>query len=171
MPHQIHPRSSSPYSRQSFGEILKQARDRLGRSARESCFCRPLRKHLAIIASATYGPRLSRSSPRAKPSPSLMPLLCPLTASPATPSFLHCLHPYLPPQIQTLAYDVVVFDTAPTGHTLRLLALPATLDKALGKILSLQSGLGGMLERMMRSVPPLSTAPLLRSLQPLVPPI
>eukprot|EP00208_Stichococcus_sp_RCC1054_P000923 CAMPEP_0206139444 /NCGR_PEP_ID=MMETSP1473-20131121/6162_1 /ASSEMBLY_ACC=CAM_ASM_001109 /TAXON_ID=1461547 /ORGANISM="Stichococcus sp, Strain RCC1054" /LENGTH=345 /DNA_ID=CAMNT_0053533251 /DNA_START=152 /DNA_END=1186 /DNA_ORIENTATION=+ len=48
-------------------------------------------------------------------------------------------------QVQSLDYDCVVFDTAPTGHTLRLLQFPATLDKALGKLDSMRAGLGGML--------------------------
>ena len=53
-------------------------------------------------------------------------------------------------QVNSLTFDVVVFDTAPTGHTLRLLALPSTLDKGLEKVLGLQARLGGMLERVAR---------------------
>ncbi|CAI5446217.1 unnamed protein product [Caenorhabditis angaria] len=49
--------------------------------------------------------------------------------------------------IDTLDFDVVVFDTAPTGHTLRLLQFPSLLDKAFTKILSLQGMFGPMLNQ------------------------
>lgn len=55
-------------------------------------------------------------------------------------------------QVQTLTFSVVVFDTAPTGHTLRLLQLPATLEKSLGKLMSMQSGLGGIFGSLMSMV-------------------
>lgn len=41
-------------------------------------------------------------------------------------------------------YDVVLVDTAPTGHTLRLLALPDFLDGLLGKLIKLRMKLTGI---------------------------
>lgn len=38
-------------------------------------------------------------------------------------------------------FDRIIFDTAPTGHTLRLLALPDFLDTSVGKILTLRQKL------------------------------
>jgi arsenite-transporting ATPase len=41
-------------------------------------------------------------------------------------------------------FDVVIVDTAPTGHTLRLLALPTFLDGLLGKLIELRLKLSGI---------------------------
>jgi arsenite-transporting ATPase len=48
-------------------------------------------------------------------------------------------------------YDLIVFDTAPTGHTLRFLSLPETLSGWIGKLLRLRVKIGklfGSLKRM-----------------------
>ncbi|KAK7193955.1 anion-transporting ATPase-like protein [Novymonas esmeraldas] len=47
--------------------------------------------------------------------------------------------------VRTLSYDLLIFDTAPTGHTLRLLALPQTLNSTFDRLMSLE-GLAPMLE-------------------------
>jgi len=51
-------------------------------------------------------------------------------------------------RVETMEFDVIVFDTAPTGHTLRLLGIPATLQKALDKVAELKSRFGGLFAGM-----------------------
>lgn len=50
--------------------------------------------------------------------------------------------------VQTMDYSVIVFDTAPTGHTLRLLQFPSTLEKGLGKMMKLKNSFGGLLNQV-----------------------
>jgi arsenite-transporting ATPase len=47
--------------------------------------------------------------------------------------------------LDTYKFDLVIFDTAPTGHTLRLLNFPNILDKALLKMIQMKEKFGGML--------------------------
>lgn len=48
--------------------------------------------------------------------------------------------------IESGLYDIIVFDTAPTGHTLKLLQLPAILDMGLQKLEGWQSTIWGYWE-------------------------
>jgi arsenite-transporting ATPase len=50
--------------------------------------------------------------------------------------------------IQECEYDLVVFDTAPTGHTLRLLGLPEMLDSFFGKLIKLRMRFSNLFGRM-----------------------
>lgn len=45
-------------------------------------------------------------------------------------------------------FDLIIFDTAPTGHTLRLLNFPNILEKGLQKLLELNEKFGGMLNNL-----------------------
>ncbi len=47
-------------------------------------------------------------------------------------------------------YDLVIFDTAPTGHTLRFLSLPETLSGWIGKLIKMRMKLGSMFGALKR---------------------
>lgn len=44
--------------------------------------------------------------------------------------------------IQTADYEFIIFDTAPSGHTLRLLSLPGVLNSFFGKLIKMRMKLG-----------------------------
>lgn len=50
--------------------------------------------------------------------------------------------------VKSMQYAVIVFDTAPTGHTLRFLSFPTVLEKALAKFSTLGRSFGPMLNQM-----------------------
>ena len=52
-------------------------------------------------------------------------------------------------QVKSLSYEVIVFDTAPTGHTLRFLQFPTVMEKALAKLAQLSSQFGPMLNTVL----------------------
>lgn len=52
-------------------------------------------------------------------------------------------------QVKSLSYEVIIFDTAPTGHTLRFLQFPTVLEKALEKISQLSTQFGPMLNSIL----------------------
>ncbi|CAK7266256.1 Golgi to ER traffic-related protein [Sporothrix epigloea] len=54
-------------------------------------------------------------------------------------------------QVKSLSYETIVFDTAPTGHTLRFLQFPTVLEKALAKVSQLSGQFGPLLNTMMGS--------------------
>lgn len=66
----------------------------------------------------------------------------------------------------TNEYDVVVFDTAPTGHTLRLLSFPELMESWVGKMITVKTKLGSLTSAFKNLIPfmgeddPQSTADL-----------
>ena len=51
-------------------------------------------------------------------------------------------------QVQEMEYDVVVFDTAPTGHTLRLLSFPTMLETSFESLSGIGSSFAPMLSQV-----------------------
>ncbi|KAI6906303.1 ATPase [Hortaea werneckii] len=54
-------------------------------------------------------------------------------------------------QVKGMEYEVIIFDTAPTGHTLRFLQFPTVLEKALEKLSQLSQQFGGMIGNLVNS--------------------
>ncbi|EEU45042.1 Golgi to ER traffic- protein [Fusarium solani] len=54
-------------------------------------------------------------------------------------------------QVKSLSYETIIFDTAPTGHTLRFLQFPTVLEKALAKVSQLSSQYGPLVNSFLGS--------------------
>ena len=56
--------------------------------------------------------------------------------------------------VREMNYSTIVSDTAPTGHTLRLLSFPKTMESAIGKLLDLKNCFQSVLTRVTCSIGP-----------------
>jgi arsenite-transporting ATPase len=79
------------------------------------------------------------------PDASTMSLLNELTSSIPGIDEAMCLG-YIMKIVNSLDFSCVVFDTAPTGHTLRLLNFPSLLGKGLEKMISLKTKFSGIFQ-------------------------
>ena len=50
--------------------------------------------------------------------------------------------------VQGDRYSTIIFDTAPTGHTLRLLSFPTILEKALNKLMAIKNKFSGIFSQV-----------------------
>jgi arsenite-transporting ATPase len=55
--------------------------------------------------------------------------------------------------MQSKEYDIIVFDTAPFGHTIRFLSLPDLLDSWVGKMISIRLKLAGVMNTFKKLLP------------------
>lgn len=80
-----------------------------------------------------------------EPDQNTMSLLNDLTSSIPGIDEAMCLG-YIMKIVNQLDFSCVVFDTAPTGHTLRLLNFPNLLGKGLEKMVALKAKFGGIFQ-------------------------
>ncbi|XP_072048859.1 ATPase ASNA1 homolog [Amphiura filiformis] len=73
--------------------------------------------------------------------------------------------------VKNLNFSVVVFDTAPTGHTLRLLSFPSLAEKGLGKLLKLKAQFSPFIQQIsgMLGMPDISANDMVDKLEGTLP--
>ncbi len=55
--------------------------------------------------------------------------------------------------MQSKDYDIIIFDTAPFGHTIRFLSLPDLLDSWIGKMINIRLKLAGVINTFKKLMP------------------